>query len=45
MPLPIGETAPDFELPDHAGQRVHLADFRGRRNVILAFYVLAHTPT
>ena len=29
--------APDFELPDHNGQTVRLADFRGRK-VVLNFY-------
>ena len=33
----IGETAPDFELPDDAGKKVKLSDFRGKK-VILYFY-------
>jgi cytochrome oxidase Cu insertion factor (SCO1/SenC/PrrC family) len=41
--LKIGDVAPDFTLPDTKGQPVHLADFRGKKNVILAFYVLAFT--
>jgi peroxiredoxin len=44
-PLQVGDAAPDFELPDHQGSRVKLSDFRGKRNVVLAFYVLANTPT
>ena len=40
-----GDPAPDFELPDHHGNRVKLSDFRGAKNVVLAFYVLANTPT
>lgn len=30
-------TAPDFTLTDTAGQQVHLADFRGKSNVVLYF--------
>lgn len=41
--LKVGDLAPDFTLPDTKGQPVHLADFRGKKNVILAFYVLAFT--
>lgn len=29
--------APDFELPDFNGSPVRLSDFRGQKNVILAF--------
>ncbi|MBI3057999.1 MAG: redoxin domain-containing protein [Deltaproteobacteria bacterium] len=35
--------APDFELLDQNGKPVKLSDFRGQRNVVLAFYVLAFT--
>ena len=43
MVLKVGDKAPDFTLPDQNGHPVHLADFRGKKNVILAFYVLAFT--
>jgi peroxiredoxin len=38
--------APDFELPSHLerDKKVRLSDFRGRQNVVIAFYVLAWTP-
>ena len=39
----IGHPAPDFTLPDHTGKQVKLSDFRGKKNVVLAFYVLAFT--
>jgi len=39
----VGEKAPDFSLPDQNGKQVKLSDFAGRKNVVLAFYVLAFT--
>lgn len=41
--LAPGDTAPDFEVTDHHGQTVRLADFRGHW-VILWFYPKADTP-
>jgi cytochrome oxidase Cu insertion factor (SCO1/SenC/PrrC family) len=41
--LKIGDAAPDFTLTDTDGKQVKLSDFRGKRNVVLAFYVLAFT--
>jgi thioredoxin-dependent peroxiredoxin len=41
--LAIGDTAPDFTLPDADGNEVRLADLRGRR-VIVYFYPAASTP-
>jgi len=41
--LKVGETAPDFTLLDNKWKPVHLGDFRGKKNVVLAFYVLAFT--
>jgi peroxiredoxin len=41
--LKIGDKAPDFELSDTTGKKVKLSDFRGKKNVVLAFYVLAFT--
>jgi cytochrome oxidase Cu insertion factor (SCO1/SenC/PrrC family) len=41
--LKVGDAAPDFTLPDTKGQPVKLSDFRGKKNVVLAFYVLAFT--
>lgn len=41
--LKVGQPAPDFTLMDTAGKEVKLSDFRGRKNVVLAFYVLAFT--
>ncbi len=42
-PLNVGDKAPDFTLPDQNGKLVKLSDFLGKKNVVLAFYVLAFT--
>lgn len=34
----VGDTAPDFALPDQTGRMVSLRDFHGKSNVILYFY-------
>ncbi len=39
-----GQPAPDFELPDAEGKRVRLADFRGKKAVVLYFYPKDDTP-
>jgi peroxiredoxin len=44
MSLQIGQQAPDFNLPSHLDRVVRLSDYRGR-NVVLAFFPLAFTPT
>ena len=41
--LKTGQPAPDFTLNDTEGKPVKLSDFRGKKNVVLAFYVLAFT--
>jgi len=48
--LKVGQAAPDFTLPstiaapDGKGVvRYKLSDFKGKKNVVLAFYVLAFT--
>jgi cytochrome oxidase Cu insertion factor (SCO1/SenC/PrrC family) len=41
--LAVGDKAPDFALPDQGGKVVKLSDFLGKKNVVLAFYVLAFT--
>jgi len=42
--LTAGQEAPDFELRSHKGGTVRLSDFRGKKNVVLAFHPLAFTP-
>lgn len=34
----VGEPAPDFTLPDASGRPVTLADYRGKKPVVLVFY-------
>ncbi len=41
--LKVGDMAPEFSLSDHTGKPVKLSDFRGKQNVVLAFFVLAFT--
>lgn len=41
--LKVGDPAPDFTLTDNSNKRVKLSDFKGQKNVVLAFYVLAFT--
>lgn len=45
MPIDIGAPAPDFTLKDQNNQPVSLADFRGRKAVLLVFYPAAFTGT
>jgi peroxiredoxin len=41
--LKVGDVAPDFTLPSDQNSVIKLSDFREKKNVILAFYVLAFT--
>ncbi len=46
MPPPkikVGDMAPDFTLQDQNGKKVSLHEFRGKKNVALAFYIFAFT--
>lgn len=46
LKIKVGDIAPDFTLLHFDGQKVQpvkLSDFRGKKNVILAFYVFAFT--
>ncbi len=42
--LSVGSPAPDFTLADQDGNPVRLADFRGKKNVVLIFYPGDDTP-
>ena len=41
--LKVGDVAPDFTMLNQDWKPVKLSDYRGKKNVILAFYVLAFT--
>ena len=43
MPLEVGKAAPAFSLPDAAGKKVALKDFKGK-DVVLYFYPKDDTP-
>ncbi len=42
--LNVGDVAPDFELEDQGGKKVKLSQYRGRKNVLLAFFPFAFSP-
>jgi peroxiredoxin len=41
--LKVGDAAPDFTLLSDQWKTVKLSDYRGKKNVLLAIYVLAFT--
>jgi cytochrome oxidase Cu insertion factor (SCO1/SenC/PrrC family) len=41
--IKVGDIAPDFTLEDQNGNKVSLHEFRGKKNVALAFYIFAFT--
>ena len=42
--LQTGTVAPDFALENTSRHVIRLSDFRGKKNVVLAFHPLAFTP-
>ena len=42
---PVGSVAPDFTLQSTSGKPVTLSSFRGKQNVLLAFFPFAFTST
>ncbi|MHA2303776.1 MAG: redoxin domain-containing protein, partial [Candidatus Hodarchaeales archaeon] len=42
--LKIGDLAPDFKLPAQDGKKIQLSDYKGKKNVMLAFYPQDFTP-
>ncbi len=43
--LQVGDKAPDFSLPSTSGTNVRLADFIGKKSVVVFFYIGAFTKT
>lgn len=44
MAIAVGQAAPEFALKDQSMQEVKLADFKGKKNVVLMFYPLDWSP-
>jgi len=42
--IKVGATAPDFTLKDQDQKDVKLSDYKGKKNVVLAFYPLDWSP-
>lgn len=41
--LAVGDEAPDFTLPGSDGSKATLSSFKGKKNVVLAFFPKAFT--
>lgn len=37
--LEVGDKAPDFTLPSTTGEKISLSQFRGKKHILLEFYV------
>jgi mycoredoxin-dependent peroxiredoxin len=44
MPATVGQPAPDFKLKASNDTEISLADFKGKKNVVLVFYPLDFSP-
>ncbi|NDQ57201.1 MAG: peroxiredoxin [Acidipila sp.] len=44
MAVTVGQPAPEFALKDQNQQEVKLADFKGKKNIVLLFYPLDWSP-
>jgi cytochrome oxidase Cu insertion factor (SCO1/SenC/PrrC family) len=44
LTLKVGDEAPDFTLLDQSFKNHSLHDFKGKKNVALAFYLFAFSP-
>jgi hypothetical protein len=43
LALDVGDKAPNFALPSSTGKEIKLADFAGKKPVVLFFYIGAFT--
>ncbi len=43
--LKVGDLAPDFTLPATTGDKITLSQYRGQKNVVLAFFPYAFSKT
>ena len=37
--LEVGDKAPDFTLPSTTGEKISLSQFRGKKHVLIEFYI------
>jgi peroxiredoxin len=44
MPISVGQAAPEFTLKDQNQKEVKLADYKGKKNVVMVFYPLDWSP-
>lgn len=44
MSLQVGANAPDFDLPSTDRKNISLSDYKGKKNVLIAFFPVAFTP-
>jgi peroxiredoxin len=42
--LKVGDSAPDFALAATTQEKIALSDYRGKKNVVVAFYGMDFTP-
>ncbi len=45
MSIALGQSAPDFVLPNQEKKEVKLSDYAGKKNVVLVWYPLDWSPT
>ncbi len=45
MALQVGDKAPDFSLPATTAEKISLADYVGKKPVVVFFYIGAFTST
>ena len=42
--LKTGDLAPDFSLSATTKEKISLSDYRGKKNIVVAFYGMDFTP-
>lgn len=42
--LKIGDLAPNFSIPATTKEKIGLSEYRGNKNVVVAFYGMDFTP-
>ena len=42
--LTIGDIAPDFSLAATTKEKITLSEYRGKKNIVVAFYGMDFTP-